>query len=62
MTAARFCRCARPTRVTDRDGVAHCERCGELLPDAAAVALPLLVRHVAALERKVAELVQEVAK
>jgi hypothetical protein len=56
---ARFCRCPHPKRERDGDGVEFCGNCGELVPEAADVALPVLIRHVARLERQVGDLHRE---
>jgi hypothetical protein len=60
VSVQRFCRCEHPVRVVDREGIAHCDRCAELLPEASEVALPLLVRHVAALEREIRQLAERI--
>ena len=33
MSKSRLCRCPRPDRYHDSDGVSYCGACGELLPD-----------------------------
>jgi hypothetical protein len=53
---ARTCRCPRPQRLLDADGVSYCGLCEELLPDPSEAALPLLIRHIARLERQIGEL------
>lgn len=52
----RFCRCPRSTPAVDADGVRYCERCEELVPEPVDAMLPVLIRHVAELERRVAAL------
>jgi hypothetical protein len=56
---ARLCRCPHPERQVDGDGVGYCAWCGGLWPEASDIALPLLLKHVAALERRVEDLHRE---
>jgi hypothetical protein len=58
MSPARYCRCSKPAPQIDSDGVHYCSRCGELVPEPADVVLPILIRHVADLERQIASLTE----
>jgi hypothetical protein len=49
---SRFCRCETPVRATDRDGIAYCETCEELLPDSRDELPAAVARGVAKMSRQ----------
>jgi hypothetical protein len=56
MSRCRLCRCARPDRQQDADGVTFCGTCGELLPDDRDELIAALVVKVDRLGREVEHL------
>jgi hypothetical protein len=53
---SRLCRCPRPDRQKDADGVAFCGRCGELRPDDTDELLAAVVAKLDKLGREVEHL------
>lgn len=53
---SRLCRCSRPDRQRDRDGVSYCGHCGELRPDDRDELIAFLVVKVDRLGREVEHL------
>jgi hypothetical protein len=53
---SRLCRCQRPDRQRDADGVAYCGNCGELRPDDRDELIAFLVVKVDKLGREVEHL------
>lgn len=56
MSRSRLCRCHRPDRQKDRDQVAYCGTCGELLPHDRDELLAALIAKVDRLGREVEHL------
>ena len=53
MSLLKHCRCERPARVLTADGVSHCDRCGEILPERVEDAMPHLIAAVAQLREEI---------
>jgi hypothetical protein len=56
MGKSRLCRCSKPDRQRDADGVTYCCLCGELLPDDRDELIAALVVKVDRLGREVEHL------
>ena len=59
MARSRLCRCSHPDRQRDADGVAYCDRCGELLPDDRDELIAFLVVKVDKLGREIEHLAHD---
>ena len=56
---SRLCRCARPDRQQDADGVSYCGHCGELRPDDRDELIAFLVVKVDRLGQEVEHLAEQ---